>query len=54
MYIQFKNDVYDCAPDGILNINWGCLTFMSLTTPLFFVTNNASGEVPVVETECEN
>lgn len=52
MYIQFKNDVYDCAPDGILNINWGCLIFMSLTTPLFFVTNNASGEV--VETECEN
>lgn len=37
MYIQCKNDVpvYDCAPDGILNINWGCLIFMSLTTPLF-------------------
>lgn len=35
MYIQCKNDVYDWAPDGILNINWGCLIFMSLTTPLF-------------------
>lgn len=52
MYIQFKNDVYDCAPDGILNINWGFFNFHESDNTTFFITNNASGEV--VETECEN
>lgn len=38
MYIQFKNDVYVCAPDGTKHIQKK--------------KKNASGEV--VETECEN